>query len=143
MPYDPRQPHAFRYVRDVPQYADGLLERVERDALTLCRALGYDLNTVEFAVEDGVPYAIDFMNPAPDADRHSVGEENFKWIVDHVAKLAVKKAATAGTPMQGLRWSNFLTGEPMKTEAKKTEVKKPEIHMPTGSEMRNEERNEG
>ena len=41
---------------------------------TLCRALGYDLNTVEFAVEDGVPYAIDFMNPAPDADVHSVGE---------------------------------------------------------------------
>jgi hypothetical protein len=33
------------------------------DALKLCRALGYDLNTVEFAVEDGVPYAIDFMNP--------------------------------------------------------------------------------
>ncbi len=46
-----------------------LLARVERDAITLCRALGYDLNTVEFAVEDGVPYAIDFMNPAPDADR--------------------------------------------------------------------------
>ena len=39
------------------------------DCLKLCRALGYDLNTVEFAVEDGVPYAIDFLNPAPDADR--------------------------------------------------------------------------
>ena len=46
-------------------------ERVEKDALTLCRALGYDLNTVEFAVEDGVPYAIDFMNPAPDADDYN------------------------------------------------------------------------
>ena len=53
-----------------------------RDALTLCRALGYDLNTVEFAVEDGIPYAIDFMNPAPDAGLESVGPENFDWIVD-------------------------------------------------------------
>ena len=48
-----------------------------KDSLTLCRALGYDLNTVEFAVEDGVPYAIDFLNPAPDADIHSVGQAEF------------------------------------------------------------------
>ena len=138
MAYDPRRPHEHRYVLEPQTYPDGLLERVERDALTLCRALGYDLNTVEFAVEDGVPYAIDFMNPAPDADRHSVGEENFEWIVDRVAKLAVKKAATAGAPMQGLRWSGFLTGEPMK----KTETKKPAAKMPTGAEMKSEERNE-
>ena len=49
------------------------------------------LNTVEFAVEDGIPYAIDFMNPAPDADLHSVGQENLDWIVNAVAELAVKK----------------------------------------------------
>lgn len=142
MAYDPRRPHEHRYVLEPQTYPPGLLERVERDALTLCRALGYDLNTVEFAVEDGVPYAIDFMNPAPDADRHSVGEENFKWIVDRVAKLAVKKAATAGAPLQGLRWSGFLTGEPMKTEAKKNEVKKSEIKQPSGAQMKSEERNE-
>jgi hypothetical protein len=134
MAYDPRRSHEQRYVLEKQTYPAGLLERVERDALTLCRALGYDLNTVEFAVEDGVPYAIDFMNPAPDADRHSVGEENFKWIVDRVAKLAVKKAATAGTPMQGLRWSSFLTGDtPMKKVAKK---------RTSGAELISEERNE-
>ena len=43
-------------------------------------------------MEDGVPYAIDFMNPAPDADRVSVGEENFNWIVESVAGLAVERA---------------------------------------------------
>ena len=52
----------------------------------MCRALGYDLNTVEFAVEGGVPYAIDFMNPAPDADINSVGQENFEWVVNAVAE---------------------------------------------------------
>jgi hypothetical protein len=92
MPYDPRVPFHERYVKSPPAYDAALLARVERDAITLCRALGYDLNTVEFAVEDGVPYAIDFMNPAPDADVHSVGEESFAWIVDAMAELAVKKA---------------------------------------------------
>ena len=75
MPYDPRRPHAERYVLDPPEYDKKLIARVKKDAVTLCKALGYDLNTVEFAVEDGIPYAIDFMNPAPDADLHSVGAE--------------------------------------------------------------------
>jgi len=95
MPYDPRRPHHERYLQNPPEYDKKLLERVEKDALTLCRALGYDLNTVEFAVEDGIPYAIDFMNPAPDADVHSVGQANFEWIVNAVAELAVKTAKTA------------------------------------------------
>ena len=73
----------------------------------LCRALGYDLNSVEFAVENGVPYAIDFMNPVPDADLRSVGEANFEWIVKQVADLAVARAKAA--PQEaGLRWSAFL-----------------------------------
>jgi len=130
MPYDPRREHAHRYVLDPPEYPKALLARVKKDALTLCRALGYDLNTVEFAVEDGIPYAIDFMNPAPDADRHSVGEESFEWIVDRIAKLAIKKAKLAGEPMQELRWSSFLGAEPLKkavpkkSAAKKSPAKK-------------------
>ena len=95
MPYDPRAPFHERYIQQPPGYDAALLARVERDALTLCRALGYDFNTVEFAVEDGVPYAIDFMNPAPDADRRSVGEANFAWIVDAVAALAIRRALVA------------------------------------------------
>ena len=111
MPYDPRAPFHNRYVKDPPAYPPALLARVEQDALTLCRALGYDLNTVEFAVEEGVPYAIDFMNPAPDADPSSVGPENFEWIVDAVAKLAVKKAQEPA-PAFEYRWSAMLKGEP-------------------------------
>ena len=84
-----------------------LLSRVEHDARVLCRALGYDLNTVEFAVENGVPYAIDFMNPAPDAELRSVGPDNFKWIVDAVATLAVRKAQAPREPMP-YRWGKLV-----------------------------------
>jgi hypothetical protein len=109
MPYDPRRPHAERYILDPPAYDKKLIARVKKDAITLCRALGYDLNTVEFAVEDGIPYAIDFMNPAPDADLHSVGTESFEWIVNAVANLAVKKAK-ASPQKPELRWAQFLGG---------------------------------
>jgi hypothetical protein len=110
MHYDPRRPHAERYVLNPPPTDENLLKWVERDALTLCRALGYDLNTVEFAVEGGVPYAIDFMNPAPDADLHSVGQTNFDWIVDAVATLAVKKAQAARPKTPDFHWSVYLSG---------------------------------
>ena len=85
-----------------------MVARAMRDALTLCNALGYDLNTVEFAVQDGIPYAIDFLNPAPDADLNSVGTENFEWIVDAVADLAIEQAEEGPFVMQEMRWAHFL-----------------------------------
>jgi glutathione synthase/RimK-type ligase-like ATP-grasp enzyme len=111
MRYDPKAPFHERYVKGNPQPEPALRDRIVKDSLTLCRALGYDLNTVEFAVEDGIPYAIDFMNPAPDADINSVGPENFEWVVRAVAELAVKKALSVENPNRELRWSSFLSGK--------------------------------
>jgi glutathione synthase/RimK-type ligase-like ATP-grasp enzyme len=116
MAYDPRRPHAERYVQNPPRFSKGLLWRVEQDALKLCRALGYDLNTVEFAVENGIPYAIDFMNPVPDADLNSVGAANFEWFVRAVADLAIARAKSAPHPPE-LRWSALLGANTAKTKA--------------------------
>ncbi|HLK69976.1 MAG TPA: hypothetical protein VKU19_41390 [Bryobacteraceae bacterium] len=108
MRYDPSQPHHLRYVAGNPPPSPELGERITGDCLKLCRALGYDLNTVEFAVEDGVPYAIDFMNPAPDAGLESVGAENFRWIVDAVAEMAVQRALEPAETSSSYRWQRFL-----------------------------------
>src|SRR5438552_13772646 len=86
MVYDPKQPHHLRYVPNPPPLDPKFEARLRRDAIALCDALGYDMNTVEFAVRGGVPYAIDFMNCAPDADLHSVGESNFQWVVNNMAE---------------------------------------------------------
>ncbi len=110
MRYDPGQPHHRRYIPGNPPPARELGDRMERDALRLCRALGYDLNTVEFAVEDGTPYAIDFMNPAPDAALESVGPENFKWIVEAVAKMAVARVRQPAT-LPPYRWAEFFKNQ--------------------------------
>ena len=109
MPYEPRNPHHLRYVVERPAPSKELLARVHQDVLTLNRNLGYDFNTVEFAIHDGVPYAIDFCNPAPDADRASVGEKNFAWVVDAAARLAVRKAKEHQPGQNNLTWGKFVT----------------------------------
>jgi glutathione synthase/RimK-type ligase-like ATP-grasp enzyme len=121
MRYDPRAPHHERYVKGAPPIAPKLYDRMVGDAIKLCRALGYDLNTLEFAVDGGVPYAIDFMNPAPDAELASVGPENFAWIVEAMAELCVRKALSDETPAKDLRWTAFLAGtEPAAKPKRKT-----------------------
>ena len=118
MAYDPRRPHAERYVESSAPVLRTLLKRIRVDALKLCRALGYDFNSVEFAVERGIPYAIDFMNPVPDADLHSIGQANFDWIVKEVADLAIAKAKTA-PHAPTLRNAIFLGREPAPTKVVK------------------------
>ncbi len=119
MAYDPRRPHAERYVESTAPALRTLLKRMRLDALKLCHALGYDFNSVEFAVERGIPYAIDFMNPVPDADLHSIGKANFDWIVNEVAGLAIAKAKAAQHAPK-LRSAVFLSSEPAPAKAAKT-----------------------
>lgn len=109
MQYDPRQPFHLRYMRGGPPVDASLLQDLEDAVLKLNRSLGYDFNTVELAVRGGVPYAIDFCNPAPDADVHSIGEDNFEWIVETAANMAIRKAQNH-VEGNNLRWGEFVSG---------------------------------
>lgn len=108
MQYDPRQPHHLRYVKGELQTEKKLLEKIEAGVLELNKGLGYDFNTVEFAVRDGIPYAIDFCNPAPDADLNSVGEDNFEWIVESASNMAIRRAANHIPGKNNLTWGSFI-----------------------------------
>jgi hypothetical protein len=70
--------------------------------------LGYDFNTVELALRDGIPYAIDFCNPAPDADKNSVGEANFEWVVETAANYAIEKALASDDGKDHLTWGEYV-----------------------------------
>ena len=109
MPYDPSKPYlsGMQYVNIENYLTPEVHKRVEGDVITLCKALGYDLNTVEFAIKDGVPYAIDFMNPAPDAELASVGEYNHNWIVENLTEFVLKKLRE-GFEAPEYRWSAML-----------------------------------
>lgn len=107
MHYEPRNPHHARYQADF-KVSDKLMKLIEEYVIRLNVALGYDFNTVEFAVRDGVPYAIDFCNPAPDADVHSVGQENYDWVVKHAAAYAIERAEAHKDGQMNLTWGSFM-----------------------------------
>lgn len=106
MPYDP---HHRRYLpRHSATLTPELEDRIIRDTILINEALGYDLNTVEFALRDGIPYAIDFTNPAPDADIFSVTEPYFEWITDRMTDLLIDYALHGESTNGQLRWSAWL-----------------------------------
>ncbi len=107
MPYEPRNPHHLRYVADFTPTPEKLKE-MEEIVLKINAYLGYDFNTVELALRDGVPYAIDFCNPAPDAERTSVGEENFAWVVETSANYAIEKALAQEDGKDNLTWGEYV-----------------------------------
>ncbi|MBV8855517.1 MAG: hypothetical protein JOZ02_01025 [Acidobacteria bacterium] len=117
MPYDPRKGYLSgeQYVHDPTYLSTETAQRVAQDVLKLNRALGYDINTVEFAIKDGIPYAIDFMNPAPDAELASVGEFYHNWLTKAVTDLVFRRLAEP-RPEQVYRWDALLNPQPGATQ---------------------------
>ncbi len=118
MPYDPRKPYLSgeQYIYDPNYLSPELNARVTHDVRTLCSALGYDINTCEFAIKDGVPYAIDFMNPAPDAELQSVGAFYHGWVTEAVTNLVFKRLSEGARPQQ-YRWDALLNPIATRTNA--------------------------
>ena len=118
MPYDPRKPYLSgeQYIYDPNYLSPELSVRVVNDVRTLCAALGYDINTVEFAIKDGVPYAIDFMNPAPDAEVQSVGAFYHGWVTEAVTNMIFKRLNEPAEPPR-YRWDALLNPAPIITDA--------------------------
>jgi hypothetical protein len=107
MPYEPRNPHHLRYVASFSPSSERL-QQMEQIVLRINHFLGYDFNTVELAVKDGVPYAIDFCNPAPDAEKTSVGEDNFNWVVETAAVYAIERALDSKEGLDNLTWGEYI-----------------------------------
>ena len=107
MPYEPRNPHHLRYVADFSP-SPQKLKMMEEIVLRINNYLGYDFNTVELALRDGVPYAIDFCNPAPDAEVKSVGQENFEWVVEAAASYAIERAIEQKDGADNLTWGEYV-----------------------------------
>ena len=106
MKYDPKN---RCYVPETDHLGPDLEARIKRDSLTLMRALGYDMCSLEFAVRDGIPYAIDFMNPAPDMDINSLTPHYFEWVLNGMADLVIR-LAKENAPKRDISVGEFLLG---------------------------------
>lgn len=104
--YDPKE---RRYHLEHNHLSPELGKTIVDQSRAICRALGYDMNSIEFAIRDGVPYAIDFMNPAPDMDVNSLGSHYFEWVVDRMATLAIRLAKRPRRQITDLKWSTLFT----------------------------------
>jgi hypothetical protein len=106
MPYDPRE---RKYLVEPGYLTPELEARITEDARTLVRALGYDMNSIEFAIRGGIPYAIDFMNPAPDMDIYSLTPTYFAWTVRAMADMAIRLAKKPRRQSRALKWDAAFT----------------------------------
>jgi hypothetical protein len=103
--YDPKN---RRYIVEHDHLSPELGERIVRDATAINSVMGYDMNSIEFAVKDGVPYAIDFMNPAPDMDINSITPHYFEWAVRSMADFAIEMAHNPRPQRSEQRWARFV-----------------------------------
>jgi hypothetical protein len=103
--YDPRE---RRYIVDHNYLSSELGDRVVRDAQTINQALGYEMNTIEFAVTNGVPYAIDFLNPAPDFERDRITQHYFDLVLDKMSRLVVDRTLAGDRTNPWPRWEQMV-----------------------------------
>ncbi len=106
MKYDPREK---KYHVEHDHLSPALGRRIVEDSRKLVQALGYDMNSMEWAVRDGIPYAIDFMNPAPDMDINSLTPHYFQWVVNAMADLAISRAKSPRPQHFELKWDALFT----------------------------------
>src|SRR5260221_1149915 len=103
--YDPKE---RKYIVDHEYLTSQLGARIVKDAQTINQALGYEMNTIEFAVKDGVPYAIDFLNPAPDFERDRITEFYFEQVVEKMSRLVIDRALHGNIANTWPRWEEML-----------------------------------
>jgi hypothetical protein len=103
--YDPK---ARQYLVEHEYLSAAVGARVVKDAQTINLALGYEMNTIEFAMKDDVPYAIDFLNPAPDFERDRITQFYFEMVVEKMARLVIDRALHGAPSNPWPRWEEML-----------------------------------
>jgi len=114
---------ASRYLVEHEHLSARVGQQVVENSLTLMRALGYDMCSLEWAIRDGVPYAIDFMNPAPDMDVNSLTPHYFQWAIEKMADMAIRLASESRRPIEVDR-GQFLVGRRHPIQAPPTKAKR-------------------
>jgi len=105
--YDPKE---RKYYVDPEYLAPRLRDQIVTESRALVRALGYDMNSIEWAIRDGIPYAIDFMNPAPDFDIYSLTPTYFEWVTRQMAEFTIRQTQEPRRPTGPQAWTRFLQG---------------------------------
>ena len=101
-----------RYSVDLDFFGPELLARIEAYVRKLNQAMGYEINTTELLVKDGIPYAIDFLNFACDFDSTSVGAHLADMGVDKVSDYLINCVTDENARLQRKVnvWRDLISG---------------------------------
>lgn len=110
MSYNPLMPHHLRYSDSEPDIDNALKQKIEGICKKICSMFGFDFNAIEFAVKDGEPYAIDFLNSSPNADRPIIREANFEWLVSEAAEFLIAQANSPAETEKLYNWNEYIKG---------------------------------
>lgn len=106
--YDPA-PHGLGgYNQDYNILPRALRDHAEELSINYNKALGYDMNAMEYAVRDGIFYGIDLTNYTPDLDHRSLKDAHFPWAVEKMAEFAIEKALSGEPTPSRPDWKALL-----------------------------------
>ncbi|MFC2130294.1 RimK family alpha-L-glutamate ligase [Bacteroidota bacterium] len=111
MNYDPAKPRHLRFISKPKTINENLKAILEEMSLKICIALGFDFNVCEFAIRDGIPYAVEFINTAPTADRTFLHDECFNWLIEHTSDFLIEQAKKRKSRPGNYNWGKLLSGE--------------------------------
>lgn len=81
-----------RYFPALDALSETAQQQIRQNALTLTQAYQYDINLVEFVLQDGTPFVTNCTNSAPAISRSIMSEAQFDWSVQKMADLAIRRS---------------------------------------------------
>lgn len=105
---DPDAAITARYRHDDTYLTDEERDDVSNSAWKLNRALGYDVNALEFGLHQGIWYATDFTNPVPDFDVNSITPLYFDWVVKTMVDMVIELAKNRKPVSREFSWNRLL-----------------------------------
>jgi len=109
MNYDPSKPKHLRFSTKPLPIPEKLNENLEEMSLKICSALGFDFNVVEFAVRDGIPYAVEFINTAPTADKDYLHAEYYGKLIQVTSDFLIEEAKNRKSRASHYTWFKLLS----------------------------------
>ena len=96
------------YLPDLGNLSESAVEEASESALKICNAYGYEMNMVEFSIQDESVTVINPTNPAPDMDINLLKPAHFSWCVSTMADYAIAAAKESRDLTADQRWYQAL-----------------------------------
>lgn len=97
-----------KYLPNIGNLDENIKARTTRSAKIISQAYGYDMNMVEFVINEGEPHLINPTNPVPDLDIKLLTTGHFNWTVKEMGDFAIRMAQEPESQFDHYHWHKAL-----------------------------------